>query len=261
MWLHWQALRGRSGTQVSKSVDEKKKEQTFDDDVVVEHTSDAFKCPICLSTLRAPMIGQCGHAVCEACLFQLVGIGSERSRVWTDSRCVVCRQMTPWYSPCHALNSALSPDAVYTKSSGAVITDREMMDNLLSIGVKVNVYIEERPPKGICDRCRRWFDAPLQEWLLRLALLSACPGFYLATGWIYYVMATFSLLFALAWVIKELKTYGLNSFHMDAFALISTGVVVGVCSIAHFLTTAGFWLFPSAAVVGFFYSKTILRKL
>lgn len=254
MWLHCQAFRQNAIQAVPEPAAPP---------VPSENADAALKCPICLSKLRAPMIGSCGHAICEACLFQWIGIldcaeGEHNGRA--DHRCVVCRRDTPWFHPCRALNGIVSPDAAYSESS-MVITDRFIRNRQVFIETNVHIFLDKRYAKTTWGRCRRWFGAPGKEWLLRLALIGAGAAFYSATTWIYYAMAVIALCLAAAWTIKEVRMSGVGRFGMDQVALVSVAFVVGLCTASHFLATAAYWLLPSAAVVGFFYSNTILREL
>lgn len=251
MWLHWRALRQFGETPVSDS-----------ELVRVDKETPSLTCPICLSTLKAPMVPACGHSVCESCVFRMTGLAgvmTDGIRRSGDSRCPVCRQHTPWYFPCRALNSVVSPTAVYTHSS-MVVADQRLFGRQLYLDVRVNVTAKKRRPKNVFEWCCQWMTVPWTEWLLRLTLLAIGSCLYLSMSWIYDAMAVGAGAAGSAFLIREARKNGWESVRWEGLALC-LAIFLVVCSVAHFLSTAAFWLLPAATVVGFFYSDAIMQEL
>jgi len=251
MWLHWRAWY------------RPKEDKSKFADAPAETVNASLNCPICMSTLRAPVVGTCGHAVCESCIYQWIGV-SDRANVAPrrrgDSRCVTCRVPTAWYSPCHALNSVVSPDALYTNSK-PLVTDCRWRDKRVEVDVTVNIHRPDEHPTSARDKCMRWICAPLIEWILRLVILSLGPAIYATTAWIYYAMAAIAAFVGLAWWIKEIRKYPSHSINFGQDALVLAVVALVLCAVAHFLTTVAFWVMPAMTVIGCVYSNTLANLL
>ncbi|KAI0285759.1 hypothetical protein BGY98DRAFT_239644 [Russula aff. rugulosa BPL654] len=63
----------------------------------------ALECPVCLDTLRNPVVPPCGHLICEPCIIRHISFSTNRF----CARCPTCRALFPTGSKYHSIYPSL----------------------------------------------------------------------------------------------------------------------------------------------------------
>ena len=84
-------------------------------DTVSEFLENLPKCPICIDTFENPLVGDCGHSFCHACILEALDACEE------ETTCPLCKSPNPQFRHNFALReaiAALQPKAVAETAEG-----------------------------------------------------------------------------------------------------------------------------------------------
>jgi len=215
----------------------------------------ALLCGISQEQLRAPMVSTCGHAVCESCLFQWLKVQSGESGETSSAHinCVICRNRPLWYYPCFALNDLASPNAKYTNSD--IVVTKHRGHKILHWNAHIYIGAKTSLFESLSRWLSRWLRSCLQEWAIRITLLSIAIMFWAWTPWSHYLLIPLTAtLFGSLWrQVPRSEQWLINPIY------ILSVLVTCVCAISHFLATVAPWMWLVVAVIGCIHSSTIVK--